>query len=73
LRHILDSGEVKPSPEKKRKRRGVKLRELKLPEPRQFESLLENMDHPGGGFLESAPTWFVSWISLDAASRKPAR
>lgn len=49
LRHILDRGELNPNPARKVKRLGVKLRELKLPEPDQFQRLLENMDEGGGG------------------------
>lgn len=49
LRHILDCGELNPNPARKVKRLGVKLRELKLPEPDQFLKLLENMAQGGGG------------------------
>jgi len=49
LRFILDRAELNPNPARKVKRLGVKMRELKLPEPDQFQQLLENMDQGGGG------------------------
>ncbi len=44
LRHVLEQGELNPDPARKVKRVGVKLRELKLPEPDQFQRLLANLE-----------------------------
>ncbi|HPY31364.1 MAG TPA: site-specific integrase [Verrucomicrobiota bacterium] len=48
LRHILDYGELHSNPTRKVKRLGVKMRELKLPEPDQFMKLIANLEQGGG-------------------------
>ena len=48
LRYIFECAELNPNPARKVKRLGVKLQELKLPEPEQFQQLLTNLEQGGG-------------------------
>lgn len=48
LRYIFERAELNPSPARKMKRLGVKLRDFKLPEPDQFPQLLTNLEQGGG-------------------------
>ncbi len=49
LRQILACGGLTPNPAASVKRRGVRLKDLKLPEPHQFLALLQNLEQGGGG------------------------
>jgi hypothetical protein len=62
LRHILDYGELHSNPTRKVKRLGVKMRELKLPEPDQFMKLIANLEQGEGGLRVIVPTWSGFWL-----------
>lgn len=72
LKHILDCGELNPNPAASVRRRGVKLKELKLPEPDQFQQLLDNMDRGGGGYSRHAAD-LVRFLAFSGCRLSEAR
>jgi len=54
LRRIIDLGHVGSNPAKSVRRLGVKPKQLQLPEPSEFERLLDNLENAGGRFSRAA-------------------